>query len=189
MSVSSIPVVEATNLPDVLIIRPQVFGDHRGSFVETYNEQTFAAAIGRSERFVQDNESLSTIGTVRGIHYQLPPSAQGKLVRVTEGAAFDVAVDLRRSSPTLGQWAGVVLSAEDHNQLWIPTGFGHGFLALTDPVRIAYKTTDFYDPTTDRGVQWNDPEIGIDWPIGSLPITVSDKDASAPRFSEADLYD
>lgn len=189
MNVSSIPVVEATNIPEVLIVRPEVFGDHRGSFVETYNEQTFAEATGRSEHFVQDNESLSTIGTVRGIHYQLPPKAQGKLVRVIEGAAFDVAVDLRRSSPTFGQWTGVVLSSEDHNQLWIPAGFGHGFFALTDPVRIAYKTTDFYDTTTDRCVKWDDSEIGIEWPIDSLPISISEKDASAPPFSEAELFD
>jgi dTDP-4-dehydrorhamnose 3,5-epimerase len=157
--------------------------------VETYNEETFAEAMGLGERFVQDNESQSVIGTVRGIHYQLPPRAQGKLVRVLEGAAFDIAVDLRRSSPTLGQWTGILLSQENHAQLWIPAGFGHGFLALTDPVRVAYKTTDFYDQTTDRCIRWDDPEIGIDWPIGALSVIVSEKDATAPGIADAELYD
>lgn len=185
---SSIPSVKATNLSEVLIIEPRVFTDRRGSFAETYNAKSFAEATGHLESFVQDNESQSAIGTVRGIHFQLPPTAQGKLIRVIEGSAFDVAVDLRRSSPTFGEWAGVVLSQQDHNQLWIPPGFGHGFLALTDPVRVVYKTTDFYDPATSRCIRWDDREIGIDWPIGTLPITVSEQDAAAPGLSEAELF-
>lgn len=189
MSASALPHVEPTDLPDVLVIGPKVFGDNRGYFLETYNDAAFAEATGLSERFVQDNESLSGIGTIRGIHYQLPPSAQGKLVRVIEGAAYDVAVDLRRSSPTLGHWTGILLSQENHRQLWIPAGYGHGFLALTDPVRVAYKTTDYYDKTCDRAVRWDDPEVGIEWPIDDLGIIVSDRDGAAPGIAAAELFD
>lgn len=186
---SALPSVEETSLPGVLIIRPRVFEDARGFFVETFNENAFASATGLSVRFVQDNESRSARGTVRGIHYQLPPTAQAKLVRVIEGAAFDVAVDLRGSSATLGEWTGIELSGENHTQLWIPPGFGHGFLVLSETARIVYKTTDFYDPSTDRSLRWNDPEIGIDWPIGDSTVVVSDRDASARSFSEAELFD
>ncbi len=176
-------------MPGVLIVHPRVFEDARGFFVETYNEEAFASATGLSVRFVQDNESLSARGTVRGIHYQLPPTAQGKLVRAVQGAVFDVAVDLRRSSPTLGEWTGVELSVENHRQVWIPPGFGHGFLALTETTRVTYKTTAFYDPATERSVRWDDPEIGIDWPIGDSTVAASDRDASAPGFLEAELFD
>ena len=172
-----------TKISGVFIIEPKIFGDARGFFMESYNAQSWAQAIGEPQ-FVQDNHSRSGIGVLRGLHYQLPPFAQGKLVRVTRGAVFDVAVDIRRSSPTFGQWVGVTLTEENHRQLWVPPGFAHGFLTLTDEVDFLYKTTAYYAPTHERAISWNDSDIGIVWPdIGRLP-QLSVKDQSAPTLQK-----
>ncbi len=172
-----------TKISGVFIIEPKVFGDARGFFMESYNAQSWAQAIGEPQ-FVQDNHSRSGIGVLRGLHYQLPPFAQGKLVRVTRGAVFDVAVDIRRSSPTFGQWVGVTLTEENHRQLWVPPGFAHGFLTLTAEVDFLYKTTAYYAPTHERAIAWNDSDIGIVWPdIGRLP-QLSVKDQSAPTLQK-----
>lgn len=174
-------------IPEVMLFTPQVFGDERGFFMESFNALAFAAATGCEARFVQDNHSRSQRGVLRGLHYQLPPHAQGKLVRVVSGAVFDVAVDLRRTSPTFGQWVGQVLSADNHHQLWIPPGFAHGFLALTETADFIYKTTDFYHPTSERAVAWNDPALGIQWPTVGEPL-VSDKDRQAHTLGAADVF-
>lgn len=173
-----------TALPEVLLLEPKVFGDERGYFMESFNQQAFDAAVGYAVTFVQDNHSRSARGVLRGLHYQLPPHAQGKLVRVTSGRVFDVAVDLRASSPRFGRWAGAELSAENHHQLWIPPGFAHGFLVLSDSADVLYKTDDYYAPTADAGIRWDDPILAIDWPLpaGAAPI-LSTKDAAAPGFS------
>jgi dTDP-4-dehydrorhamnose 3,5-epimerase len=187
--VGDTPVVEETPLAGVLSIQPRVFDDDRGNFLEVFNESTFAAATGLSVRFVQDNESESVLGTLRGIHYQIEPAAQGKLVRVVDGAAFDVAVDLRRSSSTFGQWFGSVLSHENHTQLWIPQGFGHGFFALTERVTVLYKTTAFYSEEHNRSIRWDDPTIGITWPIEHISkVLVSENDASASSLEDAEVF-
>lgn len=169
----------ATGLPEVWELRPNIFRDARGFFMETYNQAKFAAA-GVTEQFVQDNHSLSSKGTLRGLHYQLH-HAQAKLCRVVEGEAFDVAVDIRVGSPTFGKWAGVMLSAEAQNQIYIPRGFAHGFLALSERVQFLYKCSDFYDPRDEHSILWNDPEIGIAWNIAA-PL-VSDKDRKAPALA------
>ena len=172
----------STAIEGVLILEPKVFGDARGFFMESYNRRAFAEVTGLDVDFVQDNHSRSGIGVLRGLHYQLPPFAQGKLVRVTRGAVFDVAVDIRRSSPTFGQWVGVTLTEENHRQLWVPPGFAHGFLTLTDEVDFLYKTTAYYAPTHERAISWNDSDIGIVWPdIGRVP-QLSGKDQSAPTL-------
>ncbi|MEJ0100732.1 MAG: dTDP-4-dehydrorhamnose 3,5-epimerase [Pseudomonadota bacterium] len=178
-----------TNLPEVLILEPAVYGDARGFFMESYNERAFSAAMGIAVHFVQDNHSRSACGVLRGLHYQLAPHAQGKLVRVTSGRVFDVAVDMRRGSSRFGQWAGVELSCENHRQLWIPPGFAHGFLVLSESADFLYKTTDYYAPQAERSVKWDDQSIGIRWPLaaGSKP-TVSDKDAAARDFSLAEAF-
>ena len=181
--------MEETPLAGVLSIQPRVFEDDRGYFLEVFNESTFADATGLSVRFVQDNESESVLGTLRGIHYQIEPEAQGKLVRVVDGAAFDVAVDLRRSSGTFGQWFGSVLSHENHTQLWIPQGFGHGFLALTERVTVLYKTTAFYSSEHNRSIRWDDPTIGITWPTEHIgKVLMSENDASAPSLEDAVVF-
>lgn len=170
-----------TKISGVFIIEPKIFGDARGFFMESYNAQCWAQAIGVPQ-FVQDNHSRSGIGVLRGLHYQLPPFAQGKLVRVTRGAVFDVAVDIRQSSPTFGQWVGAKLTEENHHQLWVPPGFAHGFLTLTDEVDFLYKTTACYSPTHERAIAWNDSDIGIVWPdIGRVP-QLSGKDQLAPTL-------
>lgn len=183
-----------TRLSGVLIVEPAVFADDRGWFMESFNEARFEAALaaaGQSlpRRFVQDNHSCSRAGVLRGLHYQLPPHAQGKLVRVVQGAAFDVAVDIRRGSPTFGQWEGVELSALNKRQLWIPEGFAHGFLALQDDTHFLYKTTDVYARDCERSIRWDDPAIGVDWPLppGTPIPTVAPKDAAAPLLAAADL--
>ena len=178
-----------TSLPGVLIIEPKVFGDARGFFFESWNERAYAQATGVNSRFVQDNHSRSRRGVLRGLHYQLPPHAQGKLVRVVQGAAFDVAVDIRRGSPTFGQWEGVELSALNKRQLWIPEGFAHGFLALQDDTHFLYKTTDVYAKDCERSIRWDDPAIGIDWPLppGLKAPLVAPKDAAAALLAAADL--
>ena len=172
----------------VVTIRPRVFADARGCFFEAYKASEFRAA-GIEAPFVQDNDSVSTRGVLRGLHYQLPPLPQAKLVRVTRGAVFDIAVDIRRSSPTFGQWRGYELSAENHRQLWIPEGFAHGFLALGDGGEVQYKTTAPYFPDLDRAIRWDDPEIGIEWPLGGEEPLVSEKDASAPSLGRAEVFE
>ncbi|MGL5452791.1 MAG: dTDP-4-dehydrorhamnose 3,5-epimerase [Aeromonas sp.] len=165
-----------TAIPDVLIFEPKVFGDERGFFFESFNQQQFEAAVGYPVNFVQDNHSKSSKGVLRGLHYQLPPHAQGKLVRCVAGEVFDVAVDIRKSSPTFGQWVGVHLSGENKRQLWIPEGFAHGFVTLSDTAEILYKTTNYYAPTYEACIKWNDQNISIIWPYYSKPqLSVKDQ--------------
>lgn len=180
--------VHPTSLREVVALEPRVFSDDRGYFYESFNASHFAEATGLELDFVQDNHSRSIKGVLRGIHYQLPPAAQGKLVRVVEGVVFDVAVDIRRSSPTYGQWVGVELTAENHRQLWVPPGFGHGFLALSDSVQLLYKTTDYYAPEYDRAIRWNDPDIDVAWPLDGATPLLSDKDAAAPFLADAEVF-
>lgn len=175
----------ATDLPEVLILEPRVFGDERGFFLESFNERAFEAAVGRPVRFVQDNHSRSARGVLRGLHYQQPPHAQGKLVRVTAGRVFDVAVDLRRGSPRFGRWAAAELSADNHRQMWIPPGFAHGFLVLSDSADFLYKTTDYYAPQAEAALRWDDPALAIAWPDLGAPPTLSAKDAAAPSLADA----
>lgn len=169
-----------TAIPDVMVIEPKVFGDPRGFFFESFNQQAFNQATGTNYQFVQDNHSRSSRGVLRGLHYQLPPHAQGKLVRVVRGTVWDVAVDIRRGSPTFGQWVGEELSEDNHKQLWIPPGFAHGFCVLSETADFLYKTTDYYNPTFEHGIAWNDPELGIQWPAVGLSWQLSAKDAALP---------
>jgi dTDP-4-dehydrorhamnose 3,5-epimerase len=180
-----------TRLPEVLVLKPRAFGDERGFFFESWNQKRFDDAVGSPVRFVQDNQSRSTHGVLRGLHYQLAPAAQGKLVRVGSGRIFDVAVDLRKSSPRLGQWVGVELSAENQLQLWIPPGFAHGFVTLSDTADVLYKATDFYSPQNERMLAWNDPHVNIAWPVAELKTepSLSPKDAAASRWADAALFD
>jgi dTDP-4-dehydrorhamnose 3,5-epimerase len=175
-------------LPEVILLEPRVFGDDRGWFYESFNARGFAAATGLDVTFVQDNHSRSSKGVLRGLHFQLPPAAQGKLVRAVAGAIFDVAVDIRRSSPTFGRWVGETLSAENKRQLWVPAGFAHGFLALEDGTEVLYKTTDFYNKAAEGAVRWDDPAIGIAWPQDQAPLLAA-KDAAAPLLADAQLFD
>ena len=178
--------MKATRLaiPDVVLLEPKVFGDERGFFYESFNEQQFLELTGADVRFVQDNHSRSARNVLRGLHYQLPPKAQGKLVRVVVGEVFDVAVDIRQESPTFGKWVGEILSADNKRQLWIPPGFAHGFLVVSEVAEFLYKTTDYYAPSLERSLRWNDPLIGIDWPLTAEP-KLSDKDSDAQAFSPA----
>jgi len=178
-----------TSLPEVLILEPRVFGDERGFFMESFNRQVFNEAVGYDVSFVQDNHSRSSRGVLRGMHGQLPPHAQGKLVRVVSGAVFDVAVDLRRSSPSFGRWTGTELSAENYRQLWIPPGFAHGFLTLSDTADFLYKTTDYYAPQAEAAVRWDDPTLAIQWPDPHAPIQLSGKDQAAPFLADAKTFD
>jgi dTDP-4-dehydrorhamnose 3,5-epimerase len=175
-----------TDLPDVLVIEPKVFGDDRGFFFESYNEKIWQEATGLKARFVQDNHSLSTKGVLRGLHYQIR-QPQGKLVRCVVGEVYDVAVDLRKCSPTFGKWAGAVLSAENKRQMWVPEGFAHGFLVLSDVAEFLYKTTDYYAPEHERCILWNDLDLGIGWPFAGEPV-LSAKDAAGQSFGEAELF-
>jgi dTDP-4-dehydrorhamnose 3,5-epimerase len=177
-----------TAIDDVLVIEPKVFGDERGFFMESFNQQAFSDTVGHAVAFVQDNHSRSARGVLRGLHYQLPPHAQGKLVRVVAGAVFDVAVDLRRSSSTFGRWVGTELSAENRRQLWIPPGFAHGFLVLSESADFLYKTTHYYAPASERALRWNDPRLAIEWPTTGQPPRLSDKDASAPDLASATCF-
>lgn len=177
-----------TTIPDVLIFEPKVFGDERGFFMESFNQKVFDEAVGRHVEFVQDNHSRSSKGVLRGLHYQIQ-QPQGKLVRVTNGAVFDVAVDIRKSSPTFGQWAGVELSAQNQRQLWVPEGFAHGFLVLSESADFLYKTTDYYQPAHERSIVWNDARIGIQWPVGAGDPTLSEKDRQGKELAAADLFD
>ena len=177
-----------TKIPGLLIIEPKVFGDERGFFFESYNEKVFNEATGISPRFVQDNHSKSVKGVLRGLHYQLSPRAQGKLVRVVQGEVFDVAVDIRKDSPTYGQWVGEILSADNKKQLWIPPGFAHGFLTLSDTAEFLYKTTDTWSPEHEREILWNDPELNIEWPLNGLVPQLAAKDAAAVAFNAAEIH-
>lgn len=177
----------ATKIPDVLILEPTVHGDSRGYFFESYNAQTFTQLTGRNSTFVQDNHSRSAQGVLRGLHYQIQ-QPQGKLVRVTQGEVFDVAVDLRRSSPHFGQWVGTHLSAANHRQLWVPEGFAHGFLVLSEFAEFLYKTTDYYAPEHERTVKWNDPFLNVVWPASTVAPTLSRKDQNGTPLSHADTY-
>ena len=176
-----------TRLPEVVLIKPRLFGDPRGFFFETWQSEEFASA-GITAAFVQDNHSHSTRHTLRGLHFQIH-QAQGKLVRVTRGEVFDVAVDIRRSSPRFGQWAGAVLSDTNHHMLWVPQGFAHGYLALSDEIDFLYKCTDFYAPEHERAIRWDDAQIGVQWPLpaGILP-TLSTKDVAAPWLKDSETY-
>nr|WP_298163827.1 dTDP-4-dehydrorhamnose 3,5-epimerase [uncultured Pseudomonas sp.] len=175
-----------SELPGVLILEPKVFGDSRGFFYESFNARAFEQASGLKREFVQDNHSCSQRGVLRGLHYQVQ-QAQGKLVRVTAGEVYDVAVDLRRSSPSFGQWLGIHLSAENRRQLWIPEGFAHGFLVLSEVAEFLYKTTDYYAPEHERCIRWDDPTLAIDWPLDGPP-QLSAKDQAGLAFSAADLF-
>lgn len=177
-----------TAIPDVLVIEPKVFGDARGFFFESYNRKTFKDAAGLEPDFVQDNHSKSAQGVLRGLHYQLPPHAQGKLVRVVQGEVFDVAVDIRRGSPTFGRWVGQILSAENQRQLWIPPGFAHGFVTLSETAEFLYKTTNYYAPECDRCIRWDDPTLAIVWPMQIAPL-VSAKDAAGAAFVQAEVFE
>ena len=175
-----------TAIPDVLIIEPKVFGDERGFFMESFNEQTFKAKTGVEAQFVQDNHSRSAKNVLRGLHYQIK-QPQGKLVRVVSGEVFDVAVDIRKSSPTFGQWAGCILSETNKRQFWVPAGFAHGFVVLSDTADFLYKTTDYYAPEYERSILWNDPGIGIDWKITDEPI-LSAKDKAGIPLEQAEVF-
>ena len=175
-----------TAIPDVLIIEPKVFGDARGFFFESFNAQAFAGATGLNVTFVQDNHSRSAKGVLRGLHYQLQ-QAQGKLVRVSRGSVLDIAVDIRKSSPTFGQWVGVELSEENQRQLWIPPGFAHGFVVTSDSADFLYKTTDYYAPQFERSIRWDDPAIGVDWQLDTPP-SLSAKDQQGTNLAEAEVF-
>jgi dTDP-4-dehydrorhamnose 3,5-epimerase len=180
-------IVTPTTIPDVLILEPKVFGDARGFFFESFNSRDFAQATGVDVQFVQDNHSKSAKGVLRGMHYQIQ-HAQGKLVRVVQGSVFDAAVDVRKSSPTFGRWVGVELSAENHRQLWVPPGFAHGFVVLSESAEFLYKTTDYWYPEHERSLAWNDPAIGIDWPIDFIPQLAA-KDQAGKLLAQAELFD
>ena len=178
--------VTSTTLPEVLILEPKVFGDARGFFFESFNQRDFAQATGLELQFVQDNHSRSVKGVLRGLHYQIQ-HPQGKLVRVTQGEVFDVAVDLRRSSPNFGKWVGVTLSAENHRQLWVPPGFAHGFVVTSDTAEFLYKTTDYWYPEHERSLLWNDPTVGVEWPLTAEPQLAA-KDATGKALAEAEVF-
>ena len=172
-------------IPDVVLIEPKVFGDERGFFYESFNQAAFNEATGLNVTFVQDNHSKSAQNVLRGLHYQLPPKAQGKLVRVLVGEVFDVAVDIRKNSPTFGRWVGERLSAANKRQMWIPSGFAHGFVVLSESAEFLYKTTNYYAPECERSIFWNDPELRIEWPLIGEPL-LSAKDERAPSFEEVE---
>lgn len=176
-------------IPDVVLLEPQVWNDGRGFFMESFRQNLLSAALGNIHEFVQENHSRSSKGVLRGLHYQLPPHAQGKVVRVTSGSVFDVVVDIRRSSPTFGEWLGTELSGDNYRQLWIPPGFAHGFVVLSETADFVYKTTNYYAPQSDRGLLWNDPDIGIDWPKLDIPFSLSDKDLKQPSLKQAEVFE
>ena len=179
----------ATAIEGVLILEPKVFGDERGFFMESFNQKTFDAVVGHEVRFVQDNHSRSSQGVLRGLHFQLAPHAQGKLVRVTQGAVFDVAVDIRKGSASFGRWVGVELSGLNHRQLWLPPGMAHGFLVTSERADFLYKATSCYAPEAERGIRWDDPAIAIAWPPLDRPPQLSAKDAAAPLLADASGFD
>ena len=181
--------MKATRLaiPEVVLIEPKVFGDARGFFFESFNQKAFNEATGTNHQFVQDNHSRSAKGVLRGLHYQIQ-QPQGKLVRVAQGAVFDVAVDIRKSSPTFGHWVGAELSADNHRQLWVPPGFAHGFMVLSETAEFLYKTTDYYAPHYERCIAWNDPVIGIEWPHLAQAPVLSAKDQQGAQLGDADVF-
>lgn len=181
---------ERLAIHDVILFEPTVFEDTRGYFFESFSNRIFNEAVGRDVVFVQDNHSKSIHGVVRGLHYQLNPHPQGKLVRVTRGEVFDVAVDIREDSPTFGRWVGAYLSCENKKQLWVPEGFAHGFITLSDEAELLYKTTGYYNKDCDRSILWNDGDLAIDWPLHYIQrnVIVSDKDLNAKKFKEADYF-
>ena len=188
MQVEQLSTASGKVMDGPLLITPQVFGDDRGFFYESWNQQRFDGAVGAPISFSQDNHSRSSRGVLRGLHYQLEPEPQGKLVRCPVGAIFDVAVDLRRSSPTFGEWVGAELSAENHRQLWVPVGFAHGFLTLSEAAEVLYKASGFWSKSCERSLRWNDPDLAIAWPLDRLDgaeLLLAAKDAEAPRFAEA----
>jgi len=174
-------------IPEVVLFTPSFFGDERGFFFESFSQAAFEEATGIKRTFVQDNHSKSQRGVLRGLHYQLDPMAQGKLVRVVQGEVFDVAVDIRKNSPTFGQWVGEILSAENRKQLWVPEGFAHGFVTLSDTAEFLYKTTNIYAPTHERSIAWNDPILAIDWRFEGAPL-LSGKDQKASLFKDAEVF-
>jgi dTDP-4-dehydrorhamnose 3,5-epimerase len=174
--------ITPTAIEGVLIIEPKVFGDERGFFFESFNQRAFNEAVGHTVDFVQDNHSRSAKGVLRGLHFQRPPHAQGKLVRVTQGSVFDVAADIRADSPTFGRWVGVELSGANHRQMWIPAGLAHGFLVTSDSADFLYKTTDYYRPESEGSVRWDDPDLAIAWPLDGITPALSAKDAAAPTL-------
>lgn len=176
-----------TNFPEILIIEPKVFGDNRGFFFESFNQQAFNDAVGQEVLFVQDNHSHSTKGVLRGLHYQIQ-QPQGKLVRVIQGAVYDVAVDLRKSSSTFGQWVGTELNDDNHRQVWVPAGFAHGFVVLSESADVLYKTTDYYAPEFERTIMWNDPDIAINWPLCNEAPDISEKDSKGLRLRDSEIY-
>ena len=180
--------VTPTRIPDVMVVEPKVCGDARGFFYESFHQAAFNAATGTAFEYVQDNHSRSSKGVLRGLHYQLPPHAQGKLVRVVRGVVWDVAVDIRKHSPTFGQWVGETLTEDNHKQLWIPPGFAHGFVVLSESADVFYKTTAYYAPQSDRGIAWNDPDLAIQWPDLVMDFVLSDKDQRQPAFRDADVF-
>ena len=179
--------VTATRIPDVLIIEPKVFGDARGFFFESFNQHAFDAAVGKHYDFVQDNHSKSSQGVLRGLHYQVQ-QAQGKLVRVVQGKVLDVAVDIRKSSPTFGQWVAVELSEDNQRQLWVPPGFAHGFVVYSETAEFLYKTTDYYAPAYERCIAWNDATLGIDWNLGDIVPQLSAKDQQGKALADAEVF-
>jgi dTDP-4-dehydrorhamnose 3,5-epimerase len=181
--------MQATQLaiPEVVLFAPKFFGDDRGFFFESFIQAAFEDATGLKRNFIQDNHSKSQRGVLRGLHYQLDPMAQGKLVRVIQGEVFDVAVDIRKDSPTFGKWVGEILSAENRKQLWVPEGFAHGFVTLSETAEFVYKTTNLYSPAHERAIIWNDPELAINWPIDIQPL-LSGKDEKAPLFRNAEVF-
>jgi dTDP-4-dehydrorhamnose 3,5-epimerase len=179
--------IEPFKIVGLLALEPNVFRDERGYFQESWNRASFTERVRAEVDFVQDNHSRSAKGVLRGLHYQVEPAAQGKLVQVVAGAVWDVAVDLRRSSPTFGEWVGLELSADNRKQFWIPPGFGHGFLAKTEPADVIYKVTAYYSAAYDRSIRWDDPDIGIEWPLDGKPI-LSEKDATAPYLRDAEVF-
>ena len=179
--------VEETSLPGVFILSPKVFGDARGFFMESFNQRNFSEKIGINLEFVQDNHSRSSKGVLRGLHYQIQ-QAQGKLLRVVGGEIFDVAVDIRKNSPNFGKWVGYLLSEQNKRQLWVPPGFAHGFLVVSETADVLYKTTDYYGPKYERSILWNDPEIGISWPLDGIEVKLSQKDKAGKTLKDADLF-
>lgn len=177
--------ITTTAIDGLLILEPKVFGDARGFFMESFNQRAFDDAVGAPTAFVQDNHSRSSLGVLRGLHFQRAPHAQGKLVRVTHGSVYDVAVDIRRNSPTFGRWVGVELSGENQRQVWLPPGMAHGFLVTSGSADFLYKTSDYYAPQAEGSVRWDDPAIGIAWPLRGLTPTLSAKDAEAPLLADA----
>lgn len=180
--------VTALAWPEVLLLQPTVHRDARGFFVQSFHAQEVQQAIGQHVEFVQDNHSRSSQGVLRGLHYQLPPHGQGKLVQVLRGAVWDVVVDVRRTSPTFGQWLGVHLHEDSHQWLWVPAGFAHGFVVMSETADVLYKTTAYYAPAAERGVAWNDPDIGIQWPDLGMDFLLSDKDQKQPRLRDAEVF-